>query len=113
MYRQRTFCQFFFSSDTRKFTDICAHRHAPRQRTRRPLYEPRTSSWQQAHCPDPISVRTPCTRANANILAQNSCLDVLQTLLKQAENHCDEAGARPEKKKPQTLRAKAGRVPAC
>ena len=31
MYRQRTFCQFFFSSDTRKLTDICAPQRAPRQ----------------------------------------------------------------------------------
>ena len=37
MYRQRTFCQFFFSSDTRKLTDICAPQHAPRQRTRLPV----------------------------------------------------------------------------
>ena len=35
MYRQRTFCQFFFSSDTRKLTDICApSQRAPSAHTR-------------------------------------------------------------------------------
>ena len=45
MYRQRTFCQFFFSSDTRKLTDICAPWHAPRQRNCWPLYERLINCW--------------------------------------------------------------------